>query len=736
MMKMIKLQFLIIGMVVFILNIPGVFAETVALSAKQAIKWQMLDRAAGLSGNFINCICINEEQVYIGTDKGLNIFNKKSRQLTVISRTDGLPHERILSLMCDSAGIWIGTERGLVLWQQNKLKNIYAGKILNNLKINTIYKNGNNIFVGTNKGLFYCPLGAKTLTLAAAMKGRNISGISGDGKKLLINFINQEPGFYNPDTGQAEKIKMEFNPLGHKVKAIGSSCDYYWFATDGGGLLGYHKIKKEWQILSHDRGVDKFLSVLTEDGKYIWFGTFYGLFCFNCLEKKWFYLKHRIFTEYDISAITVYDEYIWVGTAGGGVVYGEKNTPYIRTFLLERYFMDEKVLIKGIVRGKGELRTEIEYCNTVYPDIWLTRNVDIINRDGEFQAAIDFNKLPDNIYQFKITVWDADQNFNQEMFTLVKQNAPLELSVNLNVLRAGRNIIEGKYENQTIEKIILHPGKIPATLDRIGRTFSGEINLSLEDEQIQAEAFDISGRSRLFSYKIKVNPQPQLNIAAQDTVFNPGFDDVEFTINHKFIQEVDYWKLRIYSEDEALIREYTAPDDLPDGLIWDGQDQFGEKVEEGRLWYYSLKVMEKDGYEIITSRQTVRSNLMVERQKRGLVIKLSSSFLFDLGYAEIKPDYHYIFEEILKIVNKYPGCMLLVEGHTDSLPIKTYKYPSNQQLSEARALNVAHYLIERLSIEKKRITTLGHGSSRPRASNKTLKGREKNRRVEIVILKK
>ncbi|MCK5242817.1 OmpA family protein [bacterium] len=736
MMKMIKRQFLIIGMVVFILNIPGAFAEPVALSAKQAIKWQTLDRAAGLSGNFINCICVNEEQVYIGTDKGLNIFNKKSRKLTVISQEHGLPHERILSLMCDGTKIWIGTERGLVLWEQNTLKNIPAGEILNNLKINIIYKNDNNIFLGTNKGLFCFRPGPGSLTSPAALKGRNISGISGNGKELLINFFNQEPEFYNLTTDKTEKIKMESNSLGHKVRAIGSSCDYFWFATDGGGLLGYNKTKKEWQALSQDRGVDKFLSVLAEDGKYIWLGTFYGLFCFNYLEKKWFYLKHGLFTEYDISAITVYDEYIWVGTAGGGVVYGEKSTPYIRTFLLERYFMDEKALIKGIVRGKGTLRTKIEYCNTVYPDIWLTRNANISNHGDEFQAIIDFNNLPDNVYQFKITVWDAEQNFNQEMVTLVKQNAPLALGVNLNVLRAGRNIIKGDYENQTIEKIILYPGRISGTLDRMARTFSGEINLSLEDEQIQVEAFDLSGRSKLFSYKIKVNPEPQLNIAAQKSVFNPGFDVVNFAISQKFIQEMDYWKFQIYSEDEILIREFTASSDLPDSLTWDGQDQLGETVEGGKLWHYSLKVREKDGYEITTPQQALRSNLMLEKQKRGLVIQISSSFLFDSGQAEIKSEYHYLFKDILKIINQYPGCMLLVEGHTDNTPIKTYQYPSNQQLSEARALNVSNYLIKQLSIEKKRTTTLGYGSSRPRASNKTDKGRKKNRRVEIVILKK
>jgi flagellar motor protein MotB len=733
---MIKRQDVIIGALVVILNISGAGAEKVSVSAEKGMEWQFLTGGTGLSSNFVYCIGVNEEKKYIGTDKGLNIFNNQSRKVTVFSRKEGLPDERILSLLCDDRQTWIGTARGLALLKHGKIEIIDAGGVLQGLKIKTIIKKDQDVFVGTNKGLFqYCPR-TRAVTSLAAIKGRDISGVRRNQQGFLINLSNGEAVNYNLGTAEVEKIKLEYNPLGHKVKAIGSSGDYFWFATDGSGLLGYNKIKKEWNTYSQERGVDRFLSVLAEDGKKIWFGTFYGLFGYDYLEKEWFSVKHKIFAEYDISALAVEGEYLWVGTAGGGVIYGRKQSPYIRTFLPERYFMDEKAVIKGIVRGKGKLTTKIEYCNAVFPDIWLTRNASITNSGHQFQAGIDFAKLPDDIYQFKITVWDADRNFNQELFTLVKQTAPLELTVNLNILRTGRNIIEGEYENQTIEKIILEPGGEEAVLNRNGRTFSGEVNLSLEDVRILAEAFDISGRSKVFAYKIKVNPPPQLNITARNTAFNPGFEEVNFTVKHKFIWEVDYWELSIFSEDEILLRKYTASHDLPEVLTWDGQDESGEMVEGGRLWYYTLKVKEKDGYEIMTPRQAVRSNVLVEKQKRGVVIKLSNNILFDLGRSDIKKQYLYLFEEVSKIIKQYPGSMILIEGHTDSLAIKTYQYPANQQLSEARALTVAHYLIRKFGFEEKRITPIGYGASRPLASNATDAGRSKNRRVEIIILEK
>ena len=77
---------------------------------------------------------------------------------------------------------------------------------------------------------------------------------------------------------------------------------------------------------------------------------------------------------------------------------------------------------------------------------------------------------------------------------------------------------------------------------------------------------------------------------------------------------------------------------------------------------------------------------------------------------------------------------VLVEGHTDDQPIKRSKWTSNKELSIARASAVADYLAERHGIERDRLTVIGYGEERPIADNEMSRGRQQNRRVEIIIL--
>ena len=76
-----------------------------------------------------------------------------------------------------------------------------------------------------------------------------------------------------------------------------------------------------------------------------------------------------------------------------------------------------------------------------------------------------------------------------------------------------------------------------------------------------------------------------------------------------------------------------------------------------------------------------------------------------------------------------------IEGHTDNRPIKKSGWKSNWELSTARALSVLHYLSEK-SVAEPRLAAIGYGEYKPVASNDTKEGRQKNRRVEIVILPK
>ncbi len=118
----------------------------------------------------------------------------------------------------------------------------------------------------------------------------------------------------------------------------------------------------------------------------------------------------------------------------------------------------------------------------------------------------------------------------------------------------------------------------------------------------------------------------------------------------------------------------------------------------------------------------------------GLTISLQGSVVFDPGIAIIHPRVFPALEGIGKLMNKIPND-IRVEGHSDNVPIATSKFPSNWELSIARAVNVTKYLIEHAKVSPLRLSAAGYGDSMPLHSNDTAENREKNRRVDIVLLK-
>jgi chemotaxis protein MotB len=126
-------------------------------------------------------------------------------------------------------------------------------------------------------------------------------------------------------------------------------------------------------------------------------------------------------------------------------------------------------------------------------------------------------------------------------------------------------------------------------------------------------------------------------------------------------------------------------------------------------------------------------NLKFIVDKRGLVLRFSERFFFDSGEASIRPEVIPILNIIAQTLEKIPN-HIRIEGHTDSVPIRTPKFPSNWELSTARATSIIHYALTHYQFEPTRLSAAGYGEFRPIAANKTHEGRSQNRRVDIVIL--
>lgn len=116
---------------------------------------------------------------------------------------------------------------------------------------------------------------------------------------------------------------------------------------------------------------------------------------------------------------------------------------------------------------------------------------------------------------------------------------------------------------------------------------------------------------------------------------------------------------------------------------------------------------------------------------RGLFIALDAPLLFELGRAAITPQGLPILKRVGDLLQKFDQ-PLRVEGHTDNLPINTRQYPSNWELSTARAINVVKFFVQS-GIVPQRLAAVGYGASKPRVANDSPAHRSRNRRVEIVL---
>lgn len=131
----------------------------------------------------------------------------------------------------------------------------------------------------------------------------------------------------------------------------------------------------------------------------------------------------------------------------------------------------------------------------------------------------------------------------------------------------------------------------------------------------------------------------------------------------------------------------------------------------------------------------LENKIYVELEERGLLIRIMDSVFFDPDKAEIKLEAKKILSFIGEILNReeFLDKHIKVEGHTNTVP--TVQFETNWELSAIRATNALRYLVEKENVKGDRISSAGYSFYRPVATNDTVEGKAKNRRVDIIILK-
>ena len=129
----------------------------------------------------------------------------------------------------------------------------------------------------------------------------------------------------------------------------------------------------------------------------------------------------------------------------------------------------------------------------------------------------------------------------------------------------------------------------------------------------------------------------------------------------------------------------------------------------------------------------VRNNMTLRKSDEGMVISLHDSVLFTPGSAELGDAAQQTLDQLAETL-KSAHHPIRVEGHTDNTPIATSQYPSNWELSTARATAIVRYLSAHAGIAPSQLSAVGYGEFHPVANNSSIEGKQKNRRVDIVIL--
>lgn len=181
------------------------------------------------------------------------------------------------------------------------------------------------------------------------------------------------------------------------------------------------------------------------------------------------------------------------------------------------------------------------------------------------------------------------------------------------------------------------------------------------------------------------------------------------------------------SDKEALQQKDATIASLQDEVDRLSGDLEGERARTQQL--------QSDLDKALSDLRTKESVWMQE--KEGLMqITLSGEVTFSSGSTRLTAQGKEILDKIWQVLQNYPERTVLIEGHTDNVPIAPqwqYRFRSNWELSSARAHSVLHYVRDKYNLDPNRIGAVGYGEYRPIASNDTEQGRTMNRRVVITV---
>ena len=196
-------------------------------------------------------------------------------------------------------------------------------------------------------------------------------------------------------------------------------------------------------------------------------------------------------------------------------------------------------------------------------------------------------------------------------------------------------------------------------------------------------------------------------------------------------KEVEKVRAELAEALAAAAKTQTEAAGLKDKLD-ESQFRFSELEKEKNAAVQTHQSLEDEMRAMLESKDVTISQLQGK-----LTVNILDRVLFDSGEADLKPAGAAVLRKIATILASHPTLKVHVIGHTDNVPIRSAarsRFPSNWELSTARATAAVRFLTEIAGVDPQRLGAVGYGEFRPVADNATPEGRARNRRIAITIL--
>lgn len=194
----------------------------------------------------------------------------------------------------------------------------------------------------------------------------------------------------------------------------------------------------------------------------------------------------------------------------------------------------------------------------------------------------------------------------------------------------------------------------------------------------------------------------------------------------------------MYSMSQVDAKRFGKMAKALNGILKGGDSVLKNAIDDpsikgnGLLKLGNLRMIQKQIEERFANFERT-DDVQTEITERGLVVHIMESALFSGGSADLNYKARDVLDIIYERIAPLPN-HVRIEGHTDDRPIQTDKFPSNWELSAARATSVVRYFIDNFNMPPDRVSALGYGKYRPVRPNNSIENRARNRRIDVVIM--